>query len=96
MKNKQSCKICTVKRAGHTEEFDERKVYGSCYEACLNASIPKMQCEQICEKVCATIKTWAIAKHVVTSHQIFLRVIAEIKKHDKNAAFMYETHRDIS
>ncbi len=92
----QNCKVCIVKRAGHTEEFDERKVYASCYASCLNAHIPKEKAEQICEKVCTTMKKWAVKKKKISSHQIFKQVIATIKKHSKDAAFMYETHRDVS
>ena len=90
------CKICIVKRAGHVEEFDERKIYASCYASCLNAHIPKEIAESICEKVSAAVKTWAKKKKKVTSHLIFKQVVMAIRKHNKDAAFMYETHRDIS
>jgi transcriptional regulator NrdR family protein len=90
------CKYCTVKRKGHTEEFDERKVYASCYAACLSSHVPHTDAEKICEKVSKEIKTWAKRKRSVESDEIFSKTITAIKKHNKDAAFMYETHRDIS
>lgn len=89
------CRYCIVKRNGHTEEFDERKVYASCYAACLNTQIKEEEAEKICEKVAKEIKAWARKKKAVSSDEIFSKVIAAIKKHNKDAAFMYETHRDI-
>jgi len=100
MKNKivegAKCKYCTVKRRGHTEEFDERKVYASCYAACLSSHVPHVEAEKISEKVSRDIKTWARKKKLVNSTEIFNKVIAMMKKHNRDAAFMYETHRDIS
>ena len=100
MRNKiregEKCRYCIVKRKGHAEEFDERKVYDSCYAACLNAQIEHKKAEKICEKVSRELKAWARKKKYADSSDIFREVIAEMKKYDKNAAFMYETHRDIS
>ena len=90
------CKHCIVKRKGHSEEFDERKVYASCYAACLSSHVPHMEAEKICEKVAKEIKSWAMKKKAVSSNDIFEQVTAAIKKHNEDAAFMYETHRDIA
>ena len=90
------CRYCIVKRKGHAEEFDERKVYASCYAACLSSHIPHMDAEKICEKVAKEVKAWAKKKRSMSSDEIFKRIIVAIKKHNKDAAFMYETHRDIS
>jgi len=90
------CKYCIVKRKGHTEEFDERKVYASCYAACINTQMKAKEAEKICEKVAKDLKAWATKRRYAKSSEIFDKVTAAIKKHDKNAAFMYETHRDIS
>ena len=95
-KEKQKCTYCIVKRKGHMEEFDERKVYASCYAACLSTHIDKVKAEKICEKVSNEIKMWAIKIKKADSSDIFKKVIAALKKHNNDAAFMYETHRDIS
>ena len=85
-----------VKRKGHKEMFDDRKIYASCYAASISAHLSKKEAEVICEKVAKEIKTWIKTKKDVTSTQIFKHVIKLMKSYDKNAAFMYETHRDVS
>lgn len=85
-----------VKREGHLHIFDERKVYASCYAACLSAHVKHMEAEKICEVVAKGVRIWIRSKKKVTSDQIFKEVGRMMKKYDKDAAFMYLTHRDIS
>ncbi|MBI2667401.1 hypothetical protein HYX17_01365 [Candidatus Woesearchaeota archaeon] len=85
-----------VKRKGHKEMFDERKIYASCYAASISSHLSKKEAEIICEKISKDIKAWIKTKKDVTSTQIFKQVIKLMKSYDKNAAFMYETHRDVS
>ena len=85
-----------IKRRGHLEKFDERKVYASCYAACLNTSLTKYEAENIAEKATKKIKTWIKNKKQVTSDDIFKEVIKIMNKLDKDSAFMYETHRDVN
>ena len=85
-----------VKRRGHTEIYDERKVYGSCFFACRNAHLSEKEAEEICKKVSAAITKWIKTKKSVSSNDIFKILIQELKKHNEDAAFLYETHRDIS
>ena len=95
-KEGQVCKYCIVKRKGHAEEFDDRKVYASCYAACLSSHVEHKVAEKICEKVAKEVKTWARKRKSADSSDIFKKVIVAMKKHNEDAAFMYETHRDIS
>ncbi|MEK6808285.1 MAG: ATP cone domain-containing protein [Nanoarchaeota archaeon] len=95
-KNVVGCKVCIVKRRGHIEEFDERKIYASCYSACLSTHSPKDVAEKISENVCREVKKWIDKKAVIRSDEIFKHVIISLKKYNKNASFIYETHRDIS
>jgi len=85
-----------VKRAGHAEFYDERKVYGSCFFACRNAHLSEKEAEEICKKVSAAATKWIKTKKSVSSNDIFRMLINELKKHNEDAAFLYETHRDIS
>lgn len=89
-------KVCIVKRRGHCEDYDERKVYGSCYFACRSSHMAEMGSERISSKVCRSVNRWLKGRKEVSSNSIFKYVIRELKKHSKDAAFMYETHRDIS
>ena len=93
-KNRTELKI--VKRKGHGEVYDERKVYGSCYFACRNAHLSEKESEQICHHVCLAMTKWVNKKKIVSSNDIFKKLIEELKKHNEDAAFLYETHRDIS
>ena len=95
-KSKDKASLQIVKRRGHTEVYDERKVYGSCYFACRNAHLSEEEAEEICKKVCAAVAKWIKTKKVVSSNDIFKVLTQELKKHNEDAAFLYETHRDIS
>ena len=84
-----------VKREGHVHPFDERKVYASSYASCLSSHVSPDQAEKIAEKVCRDIKKWIKNKRNVTSDQIFKEIGKSLKKYNKDASFMYLTHRDI-
>ncbi len=85
-----------VKRRGHVEVYDERKVYGSCYFACRNAHLSEIESEWISNKVCAAITKFLNRRKVVLSDDIFKLITEELKKYNQDASFLYETHRDIS
>lgn len=85
-----------VKRKGQEEHYDERKLYGSVFASCLNVHMKKQEAEKCADKVTKEINKWIKNKKEITSNQIFKEVVRMLKKHDKDAAFMYETHRDIS
>ncbi len=95
-KSKNKTQLRIIKRKGHTELYDERKVYGSCFFACRNARLSREESEQISNKVCASITKLVKSKKIVSSNEIFRTLIKELKKHNEDAAFLYETHRDIS
>ena len=89
-------KACIVKRAGHEETFDERKLYASVYAACLSAHVEDKKAEKIADKVAKAVKKRVTTKVCVDSSQIHKQAFAALNKHDKNAAFMYDTHKDIA
>ena len=95
-KTKDKTKLRIIKRKKHTEIYDERKVYGSCYFACRNAHLSEGGAEEICNKVAASVTKWVNRQKVVSSNDIFRILIEELKKHNEDAAFLYQTHRDIS
>jgi transcriptional regulator NrdR family protein len=85
-----------VKRRGHQEAYDSHKVYGSCYAACLNTHMDKQEAEEICKKVTEAVDTWIAGRSEASSQEIFEETTRVLEQHNKNAAFMYKTHRDIS
>ena len=95
-KSKRVSGMLVVKRKGHNESFDERKVYASCYFACLTSHMKKGEAEKLCAKVAQDMRKWLKGKKHVNSQHIFEAMAEIIRKYDEEVAFMYETHRDIS
>lgn len=88
--------IHIVKRKGHKQEFDERKIYASVYAACLSTGIKKEEAEATANLVSREVKKWLDERQDITSDQIFNKAGEELKHLNKDASFMYKTHRDMS
>jgi len=95
-KKAKKSQLSIVKRKGHTELYDERKVYGSCFFACRNSHMGEKEAEEICRKVAAAVTKWVEREKLVSSDAIFKILADELRKHNEDAAFMYATHRDIN
>lgn len=95
-RTKDMTELQIVKRKGHTELYDERKVYASCFFACRNAHLSGEESEEICRKVSSAMTKWIKQRKSVSSNDIFTMMINEMKKYSEDASFLYETHRDIS
>lgn len=87
--------IHVIKKKGHMEVFQDKKVFTAVYEACLNAHLSKQKANEIAKKVTTELKKRIKSKDV-RSDFIFRNIIEILKKYDKDAAFLYETHRDVS
>lgn len=85
-----------VKRRGHSESFDEKKVYGSIYAACSNCDLHEKECEKIAEQVLEELKKIITTRKEINSTEIFGMVISVLAKYHEDAALMYQVHRDIS
>lgn len=85
-----------IKRRGHKQEFDERKLYASIFAACLSAHVKHEEAESVANLVCREVKKWLGEKEEVTSDQIFKKAGEELSHLNKNVSFMYLTHRDVS
>ena len=85
-----------VKRRGHKEPFDPRKIYAATYASCRNAHLSEMLAENIAETVQKRMESWIDDKNELTSEKIFHEIIAILKELHPDAAFLFETHRDIS
>lgn len=98
-KGQRKQKHLIVKRRGHIQEYDPRKIYASCFYACKNAHLHDAECKRIAAKVEKEITKFvksASKKKTVTSTEIFLKVAKALKKYNSDAAFLFATHRDIS
>ena len=85
-----------VKRRGHTEPFDSRKIYAAVFAACRNAHLSEMLSENIADNVQKRVEEWVEKKRGVSSEEIFRETITVLKELYPDAAFLFETHRDIS
>jgi len=85
-----------VKRKGHSEAYDSRKVYASSYAACRNAHLSEQLSENIAQTVADRLDKWIAKKTDVSSQEIFEEIIAVLRELHPDAAFLFETHRDIS
>ena len=81
-----------VKRRGHSEEFDEKKAYGSVYAACASAHYKEGECEKIAEEVTKKIKKLVADKKKIDSSAIRKKIKGELKKKDAELEFYYEEH----
>ena len=84
-----------IKRHGHEEKFDERKVYASVFAACLTAHRNENHAEEVAEKVTEAVKKWLKAKKKVEAEDLYTAINDNLKKVDADAYFLYKTHRDI-
>lgn len=84
-----------VKRKGHTEEYDERKLYASVYAACLSVRATEGEAELVAEKVVQRINDWLENKHEVTAHDIRRQAAKHLNAYHADAAYIYENHREL-
>lgn len=85
-----------VKRKGHTEEFDERKVYASVYAALLSLRMSDEEAETISHMVTEDVKDAIKTKKEVTSHLLHTEATKSLKKYHPDASYLYSTHKDLS
>ena len=85
-----------IKKDGSKQSFSENKVYDSVKKACLIAQLDNKACREIPSQVTKLIKTRVKGKKKIKSDLLFRYCIELLNKIDKDVAFIYETHRDIS
>jgi transcriptional regulator NrdR family protein len=87
-------KKCVVKRKGHEETYDVKKVYASVYAAALSCHYGEVKSEKIAKLISKKIDTWVKTKSSITSDEIRNLVLKHLK--DKDVALMYKHHLDLS
>lgn len=85
-----------VKRKGHSEPYDERKLYASIYSALLSVRTPSGEAELVAGQVCEDLVNWLAGKHEITSYDIRLQATGHLQAYNHDAAYIYRHHRDIS
>lgn len=84
-----------VKRRGHTEQYDQRKLYASVYAACLSVRVPQGEAELVAERVAADLDKWLHDKQEVTSGDIGRNGYKSLNVYNSEAAWMYKHHRSV-
>lgn len=84
-----------VKRAQHTEAYDERKLYASVYAACLAVREHPGSAELIAQQVAKEFGDWLEKRHEVTSNDIRRQAHASLQAINPDAAYIYLHHRVI-
>ncbi len=84
-----------IKRHGKKVRFDERKLYASIYAAALTAEYGEKRSEKFASSVVKTLKK-KVKNKTVTSDFLRKHAIEILNKKDKEVAFLYKTHLDLS
>ncbi|MEM6998048.1 MAG: ATP cone domain-containing protein [Patescibacteria group bacterium] len=84
-----------VKRAGHSEKYDQRKLYASLYYACISVRETEATAEMIADAVCKEVGHWLSHKHEVTANDIRKQAAKHMHDYHPEAAYMYLHHRVI-
>jgi len=84
------------KRNGHTEDFDPEKLELTCIRAALNSHLDDEEGKALGKEVLKRITVWLGDREEVVSNDLFDRTVKELEDLNKEVAFMYKTHRDIS
>ncbi len=94
----KNTKKCVIKRKGHSEKYDERKVYASVYAAALNCEHKEELAEKLAKNVMKKVNIWfkKSSKHkaCISSNEIRDIIIKNIK--DGDVKLMYKHHLDLS
>lgn len=84
-----------VKRKGHTEEYDVRKLYASIYSVCISVKTPPGEAELVADRVVSHVSEWLEKKHEVTAHDIRVQATKHLAAYNLDASYLYSVHRSL-
>ena len=84
-----------VKRRGHTETYDDRKLYASMYAACLVTRETPEAAELVAEKVVKDMESWLNDKTEITSKDIRKHAAQFLHAYNADAAYAYMHYRTL-
>ncbi len=84
-----------VKRKGHSEPFDTRKLYASIYAACLSVRTPEGEAELVADSIVKYVNEWLKPKHEVTAHDIRTQATKQLEAYNPDASYLYGAHREM-
>ncbi len=84
-----------IKRKGHTEEFDQKKLYASIYSSCVALRETSEQAELIAQTVTNEVVHEFSNQQTTTSKQVKEKAYAVLNTYHPEAALIYKTHLDL-
>lgn len=84
-----------VKRKGHKEDFDDRKVYASVYAAALNSHYDEVSAENVAALIADHMEDWLHDRAEVKSSEIRKEIINTLNDIDEDVALMYDSILDV-
>jgi transcriptional regulator NrdR family protein len=84
-----------VKRHGHTEGYDSRKLYASIYASCLSVRATQGEAELAAGQVVKEVEAWLKTKHEVTAHDIRRQGAVALNVINPDAAYIYNNHKQL-
>lgn len=88
--------VLVEKRDGRCERFDEKKAYNIFCRVGLNTHLSVKKAEKLADNAMSDLKKILKLKRKIKSTELFWQKVKILKKYNKEAAFLYETHRDVN
>ena len=88
--------VLVEKRDGRCEKFDGEKAYNIFCRVALNAHLTEKEAGKLADKAMKDLNQFLKTKRKIKSTELFKQKIKILNKYDKEAAFLYETHRDVN
>jgi hypothetical protein len=85
--------IKIVKRTGHSEDYDSKKLYASIYATCLSIHEPAAAVELFAQKVVEDTENWLAKKTEVTANDIRREAGKHLSLVNPHAGYLYLHHR---
>ncbi len=82
-----------VKRKGHAEPYDQRKLYASVYASCLTVRVHAGEAELVAERVVQDVESWLAKKHEVTANDLRVQASKHLSAYNTEAGWMFTHHR---
>ena len=89
-------KAIIIKANRAKEAFSNKKLYNSIYASCLGTQLPKKECQRIAKKIYGNVVKILRKHQCLLSEEVSATVTKAMAKHQKELAFMYKTHKDLS
>lgn len=88
--------VLVEKKDGRCEKFDEEKSYRVFCRVFLNAHLSEKEATKLADRAIKDLKKFLKNKRKIKSRGLFRQKIKILSRYNKEAAFLYETHRDIN